>query len=186
MTALDTPIDNSSPECHAAKRVRRYATLAVVGLFVVGSAACGRDEGASSTTPTTRSPDAALAEYSRCMKAQGVDVPTGPSVNDNGADDPTKDPAFKAADEACKHHLRGIVSEDQTSNTIPNDTQNAMLKYARCMRDNGVEMPDPSSSGLVGRMGDTDVDPSSPAYKSAHGKCKQHLADLPVEGQSNA
>jgi hypothetical protein len=50
------------------------------------------------------------------------------------------------------------------------------LKFAECMRSNGVsEFPDPNASGtlsLDGVVNGSKLDPSSPAWKTAIGACK--------------
>jgi hypothetical protein len=48
-------------------------------------------------------------------------------------------------------------------------TQQLMLKYAQCMRDNGVSMPDPVE-GEAGSMYEG-VDQDSPAFQSADAVC---------------
>jgi hypothetical protein len=55
------------------------------------------------------------------------------------------------------------------------DYENA-VKFAECMRDNGVsEFPDPDASGgltIDGVLNGSSLDPSTPAWKAAIGACK--------------
>lgn len=55
------------------------------------------------------------------------------------------------------------------------DYENA-VKFAECMRDNGVsEFPDPDASGRLtidGVVNGSSLDPSTPAWKEAIGACK--------------
>jgi hypothetical protein len=55
------------------------------------------------------------------------------------------------------------------------DFENA-VKFAACMRDNGVsEFPDPDASGgltIDGVLNGSSLDPSTPAWKAAIGACK--------------
>jgi hypothetical protein len=54
--------------------------------------------------------------------------------------------------------------------------QQAGLKYARCMRANGVpNFPDPSGSGGFTFSPGTGVDPSSPAFEAAQAKCQKYM-----------
>ena len=50
------------------------------------------------------------------------------------------------------------------------------MKFAECMRDNGVsEFPDPDASGgltIDGVLNGSSLDPSAPAWKAAIGACK--------------
>ncbi len=55
------------------------------------------------------------------------------------------------------------------------DYENA-VKFAECMRDNGVsEFPDPDASGRLtidGVLNGSSLDPSTPAWKTAIGACE--------------
>jgi hypothetical protein len=71
----------------------------------------------------------------------------------------------------------GGASGAATSTTLsPKDQQDAILKYAACMRDNGVEMKDPTfdangnmTGGGFGR--DSGIDPRSTSFQTAQTKC---------------
>jgi hypothetical protein len=62
------------------------------------------------------------------------------------------------------------------------------VAYAQCMRTNGVpEFPDPDTGGAIklpggGKAGN--LDPDSPAFKSAHEKCKQYMGTGQTGAQS--
>ena len=100
----------------------------------------------------------ALLEHSRCMREHGIDMPD-PTFTDNGAGatmgiavggDPSKmlDPTsqvFKDAETACKPIL------DKVEQSMPKPSaeeqarmQDQALAFAKCMRDNGFDMPDPT------------------------------------------
>ncbi len=54
-----------------------------------------------------------------------------------------------------------------------------MLEYARCMRDEGVDMPDPDFSqggGFIGMGGD--VDPDDPDFRAADEVCRSILEEV--------
>lgn len=51
-------------------------------------------------------------------------------------------------------------SEATTSTTQTVDPDEAMQEYATCMRENGVDMPDPGSDGAI-MIGGPDVDPAN-------------------------
>jgi hypothetical protein len=57
-----------------------------------------------------------------------------------------------------------------------NSTRDKAVKFAECMRDNGVaEFPDPSASGeltIDGVVNGSSLDPSSAAWENAVGACK--------------
>ncbi len=54
-----------------------------------------------------------------------------------------------------------------------------MLDFAKCMRDHGVDFPDPTfnsdGGGLQVQMGGPGMDPESPAFKSANDACSSEV-----------
>src|SRR5919198_1218149 len=64
-----------------------------------------------------------------------------------------------------------------TSTTGTKDPQEAALEFAKCMREHGVDMPDPKfgKGGIVvqkNASGDTGVDPDDPTFKAAQKACQ--------------
>jgi hypothetical protein len=57
-----------------------------------------------------------------------------------------------------------------------------MVAFARCMREHGIDMPDPTGDGLVLRRDDGGrgggPDPSSEKFREAEKACDHHLATL--------
>jgi hypothetical protein len=50
------------------------------------------------------------------------------------------------------------------------------IKFAQCMRDNGVNVPDPDpDGGFGGAVGGPEVDRNSPEFKKGMDACKQYL-----------
>lgn len=174
---------------------------AVVLLFALLAAGCGGSDGDTNgvasvsgndgaTTTTTGGADReqALLDFARCMRDNGVPI-QDPQVDSEGnlrlrpgqggvgdVDQATLDKAR----EACQEHLEGVTQgftpEDQTR------LQDALVKYAGCMRQNGYDMPDPDLSQGAGRGRFGDLDRDDPAFQKAHEACKQHLAQLPGRG----
>lgn len=56
-------------------------------------------------------------------------------------------------------------------------------KFAQCMRDNGVDVPDPGPDGKFGDWGSSGIDRSSPAFQKAMEACQD---ELPGGGDPNA
>lgn len=123
-----------------------------------------------------------------CIRQNGVPDFPDPTVDAEGNvrfQPPGNTDMAKArkAFQACEQYIDGLNlggpgSVDRT------ELQDALLKYARCMRENGYDMADPDLSGPNGRPGPGggpfgDVDRDDPAYKAANEKCEQHLAQLP-------
>ena len=182
--------------------MNRRIFLPFLVVLAVMASACSDDSAPSSvasleTTPTTTSPvesepdpladsEAAMLAFTQCLRGQGIDI-DDPTVDANGnlqlapiafeatVDDPSEipDPSkFEALLAPCEEHLEGIVM-----NASPVDTtemEDSLLAYAGCMRDNGVDMPDPDfSSGMIdlGDVGEAE-------FEAADAACKHHLASL--------
>ena len=64
--------------------------------------------------------------------------------------------------------------------------QETMLEFAACMREHGVDMPDPDFSGGGARMqfraGAGGVDPESPTFQKAQEACQEILEEAFGDG----
>ena len=72
---------------------------------------------------------------------------------EGGAPDNTELRQMQEASEACNHFLEGVVQEFEAPDM--SEMQDQMLAFARCMREHGVDMPDPefSEDGAVSIFG---------------------------------
>lgn len=128
----------------------------------------------------------ALVAFRRCMQEQGVPIDdgggTGVAQGDGGSD-----PNMQAAAAKCKHLLEGsgvTFSDGSGGDALSPEQLESLVDYARCMRENGIDIPDPdgSSGGLLaGPDGGTAVDPQSPEYKKADEACKDRLPGVDAE-----
>ncbi|WP_433270322.1 hypothetical protein ACQPZF_09430 [Actinosynnema sp. CS-041913] len=146
--------------------------LAVALALLLG--ACG--SGGATSAPPTSTAESPGVEFARCMRDNGVDMPD-PGPDDGklgalaGAD--RGSPAFKGAMDACKQFLPG---GGDLSNLDPQE-MDRLREFAKCMRENGVDLPDPDpSGGKLGGMGQ--VDRSSPAFQAAVEACEDKLPEL--------
>ena len=62
---------------------------------------------------------------------------------------------------------------DTTTTTV--DPEEGMLRFTRCMREHGVEMPDPGGDGALLIDPDSGIDPSDPTFRAAEEACAEHL-----------
>lgn len=153
------------------------AALAVLGLAVAG---CGGSSNSSSSAPAASgggsSDSTKLVRYAQCMRQNGV--PSFPDpvngqlqlrVTKGGPLDPSS-PQFQAAQKACKSlEPPGL----QTGSAQSNQQQSQALKFASCMRENGVpNFPDPQNGAFLVGGG---IDPNSPQFKSAMQACRKLL-----------
>jgi hypothetical protein len=164
--------------------------LALALALAIG--ACGGDGGNSNegvaslgdgkATTTTTSPgnsgkdfkQMALA-YARCLRQHGIDMPD-PKFDAQGhmamqmpSGVGPDDPKFKAAEEACKQYGPSGAPEQ-----VDPQAQQQMLAYARCMRQHGINIPDPKPGEGINVDGDKGVNPEDPKFKAADQACQQH------------
>jgi hypothetical protein len=166
---------------------RKIWVLAVAGLVVSiallaagcgGGGSSGADAGpASAAGGSSGSVDDQLAEWSQCMRENGVpSFPDQRAVNGQiqlslPADVDPNSPQFQQAIEAC----RSLSPVQQNGGGAPSaEQQDQILRFVKCMRKNGVpDFPDPTTSGgvIVG----SGIDPSSPQFQSAMQACQSLL-----------
>jgi hypothetical protein len=99
----------------------------------------------------------------------------GPGTGDAGR--------LESADRACRHYLKGALRRPSPSQL--NRIRDSALRWARCMREHGVNVPDPSTSnGGAIRIGPGQgVAPNSPTFQNADRQCR-HLMPKPPSGPS--
>lgn len=158
--------------------------MALAGALVLVTAACG-DGTAESTTPTLPTlseqaagnetaattttteavdPDEAFREYTACMREQGVEMPdtqTEGGVISIGGGNAVDFEAFEEAAAECEPILEAAFGEFELSPEQEAEMMDQELAFAQCMRDNGVDWPDPSGdNGTMIELGD-DFDPET-------------------------
>jgi hypothetical protein len=179
--------------------IRAAAPAAAGALVAVLAAGCGGGASASgsTTTSTTSREDAAL-EWARCMREHGVDV-EDPKVDsegrvqirvrgpvgggERGTAGPS--PAEQKAAEACQGIMQdalpngGRLTAEQRA-----EFEDRALRFAKCMRQHGVDMPDPDfSQGGIRMQIRGKINPNDPSFQKAQEAC-QSLLPGPKGGAS--
>ena len=125
-------------------RLRPLAALALLALAVAG---CGGGSAETGTTAPSRGADTKLSardravKFSECVRAHGVrDFPDPNADNQYDYGVSVSPAVWKQATTACKDlQPPGTLSSKRTP-----EQQSDSLKFARCIRDNGVkDFPDP-------------------------------------------
>jgi hypothetical protein len=181
------------------RRPQGRPALAALGLgLALALAACGGPPegdrvatlsgGGGATTTTSgggegagKDPQQAALDFARCMRQHGIDMPD-PEVDDQGrvrmrigAGDRPDPRKLEAAQKACGNLMGGGDGDRQ----IDPAARDAMVAFARCMREHGIDMPDPTGDGLLLRRdGEGGPDPSSAEFQEAEKACDHHLANL--------
>jgi hypothetical protein len=141
----------------------------------------GGNAPAETTTPSTEETEQAMLRFAQCMRDQGIDYPDpAPDANGNLRLRPptgnVDQEQLESAQEACQEHLEGVIQprseEDET------EFQDALLKYARCMRDNGVDVPDPPAASSDFGAFREQIDRNDPQFQSANEECQRYIADV--------
>jgi hypothetical protein len=167
--------------------------LALAVPLLLGITSCssgnGDDEAAAddNTTEETEAPqssaDAALA-FAECMRDEGVEDFPDPEISGDGTVKllpggvDLDDPDVQAAQDKCQ----AILDEGQTTDTLDEEQQaeqeEQVLAFAQCMREHGIDFPDPDVSGgaVTPQLG-PGVDPNSPEFQDALDACQGELPD---------
>ncbi len=167
------------------------AVLSCVGAF--GLAACGSSSPSSSTTtagqaavvtaPTPAQQQARL-DLAKCMRAHGVDVPDSVATGTAGARaaavallrkySPTQ---LRNAIGACRANLVAAVPQLNLTPAQLAQRRQQALGFVRCMRSHGIDLPDPTASGLGLGLARalSSIDTNSPTFKAANTACDSFL-----------
>lgn len=177
------------------RTVRPLAALATLAVVIAG---CGTGSAGTDSSSATSGGNGTASihdqavKFAECMRANGVSAFPDPPASgaftiDQAVNGSSLDPnsaAFKQAISACKH----LEPPGFTGAKVTPSQRTARLKFAQCMRDNGVpDFPDPTPNGplidtnripsLAGK------DPrSDPALNAAMHTCRNFAAAAGVTG----
>lgn len=201
---------------------RRAAAAGTIAA-VVALAACGggSDNGVASASGSGNSASGSSTsargnrltekdalKFSKCMRDHGVTNFPDPTVDSNGnvrifrrsdssnngssqmAFDP-QSPTFRSAISACRKLLPTFTLTPQQQAEF----RDAALKFAKCMRKHGIDVPDPNfsqaqgqgggggmPSGRGGRLFGGAIDRNDPKARAALRACRSVFANLPGRG----
>ena len=140
--------------------------------------------------PATEASEEELAlQFAQCMRDEGVDNWPDPATNADGSIDisgggavgPGGDVAFgsdevQAAIPVCGPIIAGASFLPNNGQGMTTETQDQLLAFAQCLRDEGVDVSDPDlSQGAAGLL-DWEFDPDDPANAAAIEACQTLFA----------
>jgi hypothetical protein len=152
----------------------------------VASAGDGSSARNAADTKST-DPQQAGLDFAKCMRDHGVDMPdpvageggrvmmgSGPGSGELRVNTSGPPAGFEEADAACRHFLQDLIGDG--AGPIDPKEQDRALKFAQCMRDNGVDMPDPDFTGggirvTIGTPGGGGISPDSEVFQAAQKAC---------------
>jgi hypothetical protein len=170
---------------------RRFAFVATAGVAAVALAlvlaACGGGGGQSdgvasldgqggnteTTTTGARDPEEAALEYTQCMREHGVDMADpGPNGELQLQVGPGNSDNVEKAQKACEHLLEN--ARPQLTEEQQNAMQDGLLAFAKCMREHGIDMPDPvfGEGGRVTQRNRSGLNPDDPKFREAQKACQ--------------
>jgi hypothetical protein len=164
------------------------AALAACSLVVAGSG-CGGGAGADAADAEAASGDTvgrddAMLMMARCLREQGLDVEDPqPGKPMQQRVDRTNDAKTRKANETCRKELGDVLPEPSSEDR--ERMRESGLELARCMRKNGVDMPDPTADGGgFFRIGADGIDPQSETFKKAQKACGDIMRGLRGPGEA--
>jgi hypothetical protein len=127
------------------------AAVALLGAACNGSGDGKKDSGSSGTSNTASGGGNSLDQglkLAKCMREHGVNMPDPKPGQDShsiaiGGDGSSPEKIQKAMDACRKVPGTGLSS----SGALTQAQKDKMIKFAQCMRKNGVDMPDPKFGG---------------------------------------
>jgi hypothetical protein len=149
-------------------------------LAVVLLAGCSASGGAAGATTTSGRQDVAAVwrELVKCARANGMPNLPDPQIDSNGrASFPngTPDPPASVP-RACQSIYDRLPPSARGEEERPPADRQALLRFARCMRENGVpDFPDPDAEGNFRAPAGAlpGGSPNSPSVKRALQACRQ-------------
>jgi len=187
--------------------IRKYLWLMMTLVVVAGACGGGDDKtegvasiddlsGETTSTAVAAATDDELSidedkllEFTSCMRDAGIDFPD-PIVDSDGnvgfdlmamrdmADVPEDE--MQAAFDNCFQHLEGVNFGFER--VFDAEFQDQVVVFAGCMRENGIDMPDPDFSGIM--EGEPlfpgwEPDLDDPDFEAAFDACEDMLPGIP-------
>lgn len=193
------------------RRARLLIVGSAVSVAAILTVACGT---AAATRPSDGPPaqaKKAMLKFARCMREHGVDMPDpkvtsdesggtqviiggpgGPGGSDGGLN--PESATFKRAEKACRKYMRDVIDTADAPKLDPEQEKKMRLqalKFARCMREEGIDFPDPQfeGGGVTQRVTKNAAD--NPRFEAAQKRCAKTVGGLggpkggpsiPIEG----
>lgn len=171
----------------ARRGLRALPTLATAIAAALLLAACGggSQTAAERERASEAKAEAKLANFAKCMREHGIDVETAKGANGQGVrlkatgGGAGRQGSLEAAQSACKRYQ----PEPRKVNLSPQEKverEEAVLKFARCMREHGINVHASANGGgiqiaIQHHLGEGGPNPESPAFQKAQTTCQKLL-----------
>lgn len=164
--------------------------LAIAGSLAL--AGCGSDSGGDGNAgdgPSTRNvaDDKAELAFAKCMREAGINVSDPDGTGriqmrlEGGGGEGTSVKKLQQASKDCRKKTGGGPREPTEAEKT--EMRDQALKFAKCMRENGVDVPDPQFGGgggitMTREAGARGIRPESPAFQKAQKACQDEMPML--------
>lgn len=166
--------------------IRGGGGTATLALAAAGLVACGGDggsAGASASGDGGESRRAAAERFAQCMREQGVR--DFPDPDERGMFEITPESDGRApsatrerAQRACGKHLRAAGPPPELSDDEQAEHEDRLVRFNRCMRERGVDLPAPEVDGRQAAQPLGDSSRESPAFRRALQACEAELGGI--------
>lgn len=178
-------------------RARSAAAVSILLIACIALAACGSSSSTSSSSATTSASattpsgstgaralgGARFTALRECLKKAGITLPQrtpgqrpqGGVGGFGGAISELPKGVTAAQMKAALQKCGALRAGLRRFNSHPNKT--AFAKFAACMRQHGVNLPEPNTSGSGPVFDTKGVNTSSPQFLSAESKCRTDLLE---------
>jgi hypothetical protein len=166
------------------------------GVANLGTGTVAASTQPASTNVTRQDFQTAVLAYVKCLRGQGFNIPDptfgagggggggGGLVGTTGIN--RNDPKFQKAQTKCRPILAAVRPQFSTADR--QKFQDAALKFAQCMRKNGVNVPDPNFSAGAGPGGGGgglfggNINRSDPKVQAAFTTCQKVFTTAGLSG----
>ncbi|TMR92019.1 hypothetical protein [Nonomuraea basaltis] len=125
---------------------------------------------ASATPSTSADPQEQGRKFAQCMREHGVPM-EDPDPDGGGGlnviDENIDQKKLREATEACRVYAPFLDRKELKPEEVEQ-----MRQFAQCMRENGVDMPDPNPDGTLGSSGGGTFKRDDPMFQKAFETCR--------------
>jgi hypothetical protein len=170
-------------------RARALTGAVVAALAAAALSACGGTAaGSGNPTSQTASDEAKAEQFAKCLREHGIEAHASKGGAPGGGGFGLKvtgkagsgggPQAFEAAQKACaKYQPHG--PNENLSPAQEAERRDRVLRFARCMRAHGINVPDPEVKGGGVRIHiEGNLNPESPRFQAAQRACQSLLPGL--------
>lgn len=133
---------------------------------------CGGSSSSGSSVTKASSQDAARIKFAQCLRDNGMNVPDNPGQNGGGPPRNIDRSKLQSAMKACQKFQQSAVGN--LSQSQRQEFRDSFTRFASCMRQHGVEVPDFGAGGGP-PAGGAQINQNDPKVKAARTACQDKL-----------